>query len=136
NTVKRFRGRGLGRAVVQQSVDAASVGNDVVYLEALADDWPHELYRRMGFDVLGERHFMTLFPSPLTRLRLRTPRLELRLGTDAELRELGRVAMAGIHDPDVMPFEFPWTDDVTADSVLDYHRRQLAAFAPDDWSLE
>ena len=136
NTVERFRGRGLGRAVVQRAVDEASVANDVVYLEALAEDWPHELYRRMGFDVVGERHVNTLFPSPLTRLRLRTPRLELRLGTAAELRELGRVATAGIHDPDVMPFEVPWTDDVTEDSVLEFHRRQLAAFTPDDWSLE
>jgi RimJ/RimL family protein N-acetyltransferase len=136
NTVERFRGRGLGRAVVQHAVDEAFVTNDVVYLEALAEDWPHELYRRMGFDVVGERHVNTLFPTPLTRLRLRTPRLELRLGTAAELRELGRVAMAGIHDPDVMPFEVPWTDDVTEDSVLDFHRRQLAAFTPDDWSLE
>jgi RimJ/RimL family protein N-acetyltransferase len=35
-----------------------------------------------------------------------------------------------------MPFEVPWTDDVTEESVLDFHRRQLAAFTPDDWSLE
>src|SRR4029077_5872827 len=34
NTIERFRGRGLGRAVVQRAVDEASVANDVVYLEA------------------------------------------------------------------------------------------------------
>jgi len=135
NTLARFRGRGLGRAIVQYAVDEARKTNDIVYLEALSEDWPRELYAKLGFDVVGERHFNTLFPHPLTRLRVRTPRLELRLGTDTELRELGRVAMAGIHDPDVMPFEFPWTDDLTEESVLDFHRRQLHAFTPEDWSL-
>ena len=136
NTLERFRGRSLGRAIVQHAVDTASATHDVVYLEALAEDWPRELYERLGFDVVGERHFNTLFPSPLTRLRVRTPRLELRLGTDAELRELGRVAIRGIHDPGVMPFEHPWTDDVTEQSVVEFHRGQLQAFRPEDWSLD
>jgi RimJ/RimL family protein N-acetyltransferase/predicted GNAT family acetyltransferase len=135
NTLPRFRRRGLGRAVVQHAVDEARAANEIVYLEALAEDWPRELYAKLGFDVVGERHFNTLFPHPLTRLRVRTPRLELRLGTDTELRQLGRVAMAGIHDPDVMPFEFPWTDDVSEESVLDFHRERLRAFTPEDWSL-
>jgi len=136
NTLERFRGRSLGRAVVQHAVDTASSSHDVVYLEALAEDWPRELYGKLGFDVVGERHFNTRFPSPLTRLRVRTPRLELRLGTDAELRALGRVAVAGIHDPEVMPFEFPWTDDVTEESVLAFHRGRLASFTPEEWSLD
>jgi RimJ/RimL family protein N-acetyltransferase/ribosomal protein S18 acetylase RimI-like enzyme len=135
NTLPRFRGRGLGRAVVQHALDEARAANDIVYLEALAEDWPRRLYAKLGFDVVGERHFNTLFPHPLTRLRVRTPRLELRLGTDTELRELGRVAMAGIHDPDVMPFEFPWTDSATEESVLAFHREQLRAFTPGDWQL-
>ena len=135
NTLERFRGRGLGRAVVQHAIDEARKTNEIVYLEALADDWPRELYAKLGFDVVGERHFNTLFPHPLTRLRVRTPRLELRLGTDSELRALGRVALAGIHDDDEMPFEFPWTDDLTEQTVLDYHRARLAAFTPEDWSL-
>jgi RimJ/RimL family protein N-acetyltransferase/predicted GNAT family acetyltransferase len=135
NTLERFRGRSLGRAIVQHAVDTASASHDIVYLEALAEDWPRELYRRLGFTVVGERHFNTLFPSPLTRLRVRTPRLELRLGTDTELRELGRVAMLGIHDPDVMPFEHPWTDDVSEQSLVDFHRDQLQAFKPEDWAL-
>jgi RimJ/RimL family protein N-acetyltransferase len=135
NTLERFRRRGLGRAVVQHAVGEARKTHEIVYLEALADDWPRELYAKLGFDVVGERHFNTLFPHPLTRLRVRTPRLELRLGTDSELRELGRVAMSGIHDPGEMPFEFPWTDDLTEQTVLDFHRGQLAAFAPENWSL-
>jgi RimJ/RimL family protein N-acetyltransferase/ribosomal protein S18 acetylase RimI-like enzyme len=135
NTLPRFRRRGLGRAVVQHAAELAAAENDVVYLEALADDWPRELYARLGFEVVGERQFNTLFPSPLTRLRVRTPRLELRLATDAELLELGRVAVAGIHDSSVMPFEYPWTDDVTEESVRDYHRDCLQEFAPDRWQL-
>jgi RimJ/RimL family protein N-acetyltransferase/predicted GNAT family acetyltransferase len=135
NTLPRFRRRGLGRAVVQHAMDDARTTNEIVYLEALADDWPRELYAKLGFDVVGERHLNTLFPNPLTRLRVRTPRLELRLGSDTELRELGRVALAGIHDPDVMPFEFPWTDNLTEETVLDYHREQLRAFTPENWSL-
>ena len=135
NTIPRFRGRGLGRAIVQHALEDARATNEIVYLEALAEDWPRELYAKLGFDVVGERHFNTLFPHPLTRLRVRTPRLELRLGTDTELRELGRVALAGIHDPDVMPFEFPWTDGVSEESVLEYHREQLRLFTPEDWSL-
>jgi RimJ/RimL family protein N-acetyltransferase/ribosomal protein S18 acetylase RimI-like enzyme len=135
NTLPRFRGRGLGRAVVQHATDEARAANDVVYLEALAEDWPRQLYAKLGFDVVGERHFNTLFPHPLTRLRVRTPRLELRLGTDTELRELGRVAIAGIHEPDVMPFEFPWTDSVTEESVLEFHREQLRVFTAEDWQL-
>jgi RimJ/RimL family protein N-acetyltransferase/N-acetylglutamate synthase-like GNAT family acetyltransferase len=135
NTLERFRGRGLGRAVVQHALDEARRSNGLVYLEALADDWPRDLYARLGFDVVGERHFNTLFPSPLTRLRLRTPRLELRLGTRAELRALAQVALAGIHDQAEMPFEIPWTDTMTELSVLDYHEQAVREFDSEDWEL-
>jgi RimJ/RimL family protein N-acetyltransferase/ribosomal protein S18 acetylase RimI-like enzyme len=135
NTLPRFRGRGLGRAVVQHAVDEACATNEIVYLEALADDWPRQLYARLGFDVVGERHFNTLFPHPLTRLRVRTPRLELRLATRAELRALAEVALAGIHDPAVMPFEFPWTDTLTTESAIEFHEQALANWAPSDWQL-
>src|ERR671936_1400862 len=47
NTLAPFRGRGLGRAVVQRALDEARRANDVVFIEALADDWPKELYARM-----------------------------------------------------------------------------------------
>lgn len=47
--------------------------------------------------------------TPLYDLRLRTPRLELRLGSRAELEALGDVARAGIHPPG-QPFAVPWTD--------------------------
>jgi RimJ/RimL family protein N-acetyltransferase/ribosomal protein S18 acetylase RimI-like enzyme len=135
NTLPRFRGRGLGRAVIQYAVDAARNTNAIVYLEALAEDWPRDLYAKLGFDVVGERHFNTLFPHPLTRLRVRTPRLELRLATRAELRALAEVALAGVHDPAVMPFEFPWTDTLTAESLVEFHEQALANWRPDNWQL-
>ena len=110
--LEEFRGRGLGRAIVQHALDEGLRSGDVVYLEALADDWPRELYARLGFSVVGKRDVYTRLPGPLTRLRLRTPRLELRLPTRAEARRLFEVAEAGIHDPGVMPFEVPWTDSL------------------------
>ena len=84
--------------------------NDIVFLEALADDWPRLLYEKVGFDVVASRHLLLRRPHALTRLRLRTPRLELRLATVAELRALAEVARAGIHPPEEMPFKVPWTD--------------------------
>src|SRR5258705_9103659 len=139
NTLPRFRGRGLGRAVVQHATDEGRKANAIVFLEALAEDWPRELYLKLGFDVVGERHFNTLFPHPLTRLRVRTPRLELRLATRAELRALGELAQRGIHDPAVMPFGVAWTDDTDRPGVVDegieHHEARLREWQPDDWTL-
>ena len=139
NTLTRYRGRGLGRAIVQHAADKARETSEVVYLEALADDWPHELYTKLGFDIVGERHFHTLFPNPLTRLRVRTSRLELRLGTRAELRSLAELAQRGIHDPAEMPFGVPWTDNSDrpgfVDDAIEHHESSLREWQPDDWSL-
>ncbi len=133
--LERFRGRGLGRAVVQHALEESVRGHEVVFLEALADDWPRELYRKLGFDAVDRRDFYTRFPHPLTRLRLRTPRLELRLPTVAELRALFRVAEAGIHDPREMPFGVPWTDDLDEQRFVSYHLERQPPTA-EDWSIE
>lgn len=71
---------------------------------------------------------------PLFALRLRTPRLELRLPTEDELVELYRVAEAGIHPPEEMPFEIPWTDTLTEDSFLAFHRETREHWSPDRWA--
>jgi RimJ/RimL family protein N-acetyltransferase/predicted GNAT family acetyltransferase len=134
-TLPAFRGRGLGRAVVQFALEDAQRTHDLVFLEALEDDWPRELYAKLGFDVVDERHLYLLSGHPLTGLRLRTPRLELRLATVAELRELARVALAGIHDPAEMPFEFPWTDTLTEESFLEFHRQLLQDWRSEHWML-
>jgi RimJ/RimL family protein N-acetyltransferase len=47
-------------------------------------------------------------PWPLFGLRLRTPRLELRLPTDDDLLELARVARAGVTDEGQTFFAVPW----------------------------
>ena len=133
--VSAYRGRGLGRAIVQHALDEARRTHDVVFLEALADDWPRRLYAKLGFDPVGRRDFLTRFPHPLTRLRLRTPRLELRLPTIFELRELYRVAAGGIHDPNFMPFETAWTDGLNEPDFLGYHAAQLQGFSAGNWEL-
>jgi RimJ/RimL family protein N-acetyltransferase/predicted GNAT family acetyltransferase len=116
--LQEHRGRGLGRAIVQYALDEGLEDGDLVFLEALADDWPRELYAKLGFTAVGRRDVYTRLPNPLTRLRLRTPRLELRLATRAEARRLFAVAEAGVHDPGVMPFEIPWTDALDVDDFL------------------
>ena len=77
--------------------------------------------------------------APLFRLRLRTPRLELRLGSEAEVRALGELAERGVHPPDEMPFSIPWTDGIGEPDFLDgfceYHRAQLAEWSPESWHL-
>jgi RimJ/RimL family protein N-acetyltransferase len=76
---------------------------------------------------------------PLARLRLQTPRLELRLPTDPELDELASLAAAGVHDPEVQPFSFPWTDASPAErarGTIQYHWSQRAAWKPEKWSLD
>jgi hypothetical protein len=50
---------------------------------------------------------------PLWEIRLRTPRVELRLPTADELETLYDVAAAGIHPPEEMPFGVAWTDDLS-----------------------
>jgi RimJ/RimL family protein N-acetyltransferase len=135
NTVTRFRGRGFGRVIVQHALDEGLRANEVVYLEALAEDWPRELYAKLGFEPVGERWLFTRFPSPLTRLRIWTPRLELRIATVAELRALFRVAEAGIHDAGFMPFEFPWTDGLDEREFVDFHRAKAEVTDPADWDL-
>ncbi len=134
--LERFRGRGLGRAVVQRALEEGRRRSEIVWLEALADDWPRELYAKLGFHLVDRRDVYTKLPHPLTRLRLRTPRLELRLATVAELRALFRVAEAGIHDPAEMPFEHPWTDLLEEGGFLAFHLGHPLAWRPYDWHLE
>lgn len=135
NTLPAFRGRGHGRAIVQYALDEARASHDVVFLEALADDWPRELYEKLGFVEVDRSYHHLRAPSPLAALRVTTPRLQLRLATVAELRALYRVAEGGVHDPAWMPFEVPWTDDLDEAAFLAYHLDTLAAWRPDSWRL-
>ncbi|WP_155981344.1 GNAT family N-acetyltransferase [Nocardia sp. BMG111209] len=75
---------------------------------------------------------------PLAGLRVRTPRLELRIPDSAELGVLARLAAAGVHDPAVQPFAVPWTDaepEERARRVLRWHWRCWADWRVDEWTL-
>ncbi|GAA1878721.1 GNAT family N-acetyltransferase [Actinomadura bangladeshensis] len=75
---------------------------------------------------------------PLLGLRLRTPRLELRLPSPEELGALANVAAQGVHAPDTMPFLVPWTDRPPAEiarGVVQHHWLTLGQWTPDDWQL-
>jgi RimJ/RimL family protein N-acetyltransferase len=77
--------------------------------------------------------------APLHGLRLRTPRIELRLGSRDELVELARLAERGVHPPEEMPFAIAWTDRIGEsdflDGFLEFHEGALARWSPDDWML-
>jgi GNAT superfamily N-acetyltransferase len=54
DTLEEFRGRGLASAVVLAAARAARRrGCDLVFLCADEEDWPKELYARLGFDPVG-----------------------------------------------------------------------------------
>jgi RimJ/RimL family protein N-acetyltransferase len=76
---------------------------------------------------------------PLFALRLRTPRLELRLPVGAELLQLAHLARAGIHPPETMPFRVAWTDGAGEPDFLDqfiaHHDERRASWQPGRWGL-
>jgi GNAT superfamily N-acetyltransferase len=62
-TAAEFRGRGYATAVVLRAVEEAlATGHDFVFLVADAEDWPKELYVRLGFAPLG--HTWTFLKTP------------------------------------------------------------------------
>jgi GNAT superfamily N-acetyltransferase len=53
-TLEPHRGRGYAGAVVLRAAEEARrAGADLVFLVADDEDWPKELYRRLGFDDVG-----------------------------------------------------------------------------------
>jgi RimJ/RimL family protein N-acetyltransferase len=74
--------------------------------------------------------------TPLFGLRLRTPRLELRLPTAEELDVLREVALGGIHPPEFMPFTIAWTDDPELTEFHAYHEMRRREWSVDEWHLE
>jgi RimJ/RimL family protein N-acetyltransferase len=74
---------------------------------------------------------------PLFDLRVRTPRVELRVPGEEDLEALARLAGGGIHDDGTMPFLTPWTQGPNVErSVLQWHWRQRAAWIPEEWHLD
>ena len=102
-------------------------------------DWTTSLFFRRDIaelSGLGHPHRLRVNVEALYDLRLRTPRLELRLPTGAELEALYEVAAAGIHPPEVMPFGVAWTDDLTRDGFLAYHGDMRQSWAPESWNID
>lgn len=75
---------------------------------------------------------------PLTGLRLRTPRLELRWPSLEDLDELVTLAAAGVHDPQIQPFSAAWTDVAAAElpaRSLRFFWSQWASWQPANWEI-
>ncbi|GHJ46827.1 putative succinyl-CoA transferase [Catellatospora sp. TT07R-123] len=75
---------------------------------------------------------------PLYGLRLRTPRLELRLPVGDELAALADAAAAGVHAPDRRPFLTPWTEAAPAErgrAVIQRQWRRIGTWDRQDWAL-
>jgi ribosomal protein S18 acetylase RimI-like enzyme len=63
-TLPEFRGRGYASAVVLRALAAArETGHDFLFLVADEDDWPKELYAKLGFEPIG-RTYSFLKPPP------------------------------------------------------------------------
>ncbi|MEV5594128.1 GNAT family protein [Streptomyces sp. NPDC052496] len=75
---------------------------------------------------------------PLYGLRIRTPRLELRLPDLALLDELAAVAADGVHDAAEMPFTVPWTDAAPEErgrATFQHVLATVAQWTPESWTL-
>jgi RimJ/RimL family protein N-acetyltransferase len=75
---------------------------------------------------------------PLFGLWIQTPSLALRYPTDADLGALNALANQGIHDPGVMPFDTPWTDDppeIRPRNSLQFYWGARANWKPTNWHL-
>jgi RimJ/RimL family protein N-acetyltransferase len=75
---------------------------------------------------------------PLLALRITAGPVELRGITDDLLGPLADLA-TDIHDPDVMPFGYPWSLTPAPDmarSVAQYHWDKRASFSPARWTAD
>jgi ribosomal protein S18 acetylase RimI-like enzyme len=63
-TLPDHRGQGHASAVVMRALEEArAMGHEFVFLSADARNWPKELYRRLGFDGVGEKYAYLRSPS-------------------------------------------------------------------------
>jgi RimJ/RimL family protein N-acetyltransferase len=75
-------------------------------------------------------------PLPLLNLRITAGPVELRGITDDLLGPLAELAIAGIHEPDYMPFSVPWSIAPAAEIPLgfaQFHWRCRAEFSAKKW---
>lgn len=75
---------------------------------------------------------------PLFGLRVRTPMLELRYPDDDDVAALAALAAKGVHPPDFMPFNTPWTtlpSPILEQEALKFHWRKRAETSPEHWDF-
>jgi RimJ/RimL family protein N-acetyltransferase len=76
---------------------------------------------------------------PPYQVSISTGDLGFRLVRDEDLAELVDLVLDGIHDPDLMPFAFSWTDADPADLPANYvrhHWQCRSEFSPGRFDLE
>jgi RimJ/RimL family protein N-acetyltransferase len=76
---------------------------------------------------------------PAAAVRVWAGDLELRWLDEDLLIQLADLAGRGIHDPEAMPFETPWSRGTAyevARNVLTYHWSARSSVSPADWTLE
>jgi GNAT superfamily N-acetyltransferase len=67
-TLEPYRRRGYASAVVLRAVEEAlAAGSELVYLVADDEDWPKELYGRLGFEPIGCTWNLLRTPVPVAR---------------------------------------------------------------------
>ena len=72
-TLEPFRGRGLAKAVVSHAVrEAHAARHGLVFLVADDEDWPTELYARLGCEPRGHSPELTREPPPSPRAAARS----------------------------------------------------------------
>jgi ribosomal protein S18 acetylase RimI-like enzyme len=63
-TLPEYRNQGLSRRVVTRALsEARDAGHDLVFLIADANDWPKELYKKLGFEELTSYFYYLKAPS-------------------------------------------------------------------------
>jgi len=75
---------------------------------------------------------------PLFDLRIKSERVEIRLPNDEVLVKLARLAATGIHDPAMMPFLHPWTDEPSPSlerGLMQWGWRHRAEWTPNHWTF-
>jgi ribosomal protein S18 acetylase RimI-like enzyme len=60
--LERFRGRGFGKALTAHALDGSRRLNDLTFLVADANDWPRQLYSKIGFEAVGSTWVFTRRP--------------------------------------------------------------------------
>lgn len=53
--LRRFRGRGLARRLIEHALELVADEHDTVFITAESHDWPARFYRRLGFEHVEDR---------------------------------------------------------------------------------